>query len=46
MILSKSGFETFDPSLPEDMHRHCMVLLDPTTAMVIAGDRVTDSDLF
>jgi hypothetical protein len=36
-ILTDHGWESFTPSLPEPIAGHCMILLNATTAMVIAG---------
>ena len=36
-ILTDNGWEEFSPSLPVDIVRHCMVLLNSTAALVIGG---------
>ena len=36
-ILTDNGWEEFTPSFPVDVHLHCMVLRNSTTAMVVGG---------
>jgi hypothetical protein len=36
-ILTDDGWEIFTPSLPVNIHMHCMVLLNSTAVMVIGG---------
>ena len=36
-ILTDNGWELFSPSLPVAIYRHCMVLANSTSALVIGG---------
>ena len=38
-ILTDNGWELFSPSLPVAIYRHCMVLANSTSALVIGGQQ-------